>query len=90
VSINLVDAQARGIKGGDRVRVFNDRGEMIISARLTERIMPGVVDIPQGAWYSPDEKGVDRGGCCNVLTKDEHSPGGAYCSNTTLVQVEKA
>jgi anaerobic dimethyl sulfoxide reductase subunit A len=90
VSINLADAQARGIKDGDRVRVFNDRGEMIISARLTERIMPGVVDIPQGAWYKPDEKGVDRGGCCNVLTKDEHSPGGAYCSNTTLVQVEKA
>ena len=48
VWINTADAQARGIKDGDKVRVFNDRGEMIIPARVTERIMPGVVDIPQG------------------------------------------
>lgn len=88
--ISSSDARARGIKDGDTVRVLNDRGETVIPARVTERIMPGVVDIPQGAWYDPDDKGVDRGGCCNVLTKDEHSPGGAYCTNTTLVQVEKA
>jgi anaerobic dimethyl sulfoxide reductase subunit A len=51
--------------------------------------MPGVVNIPQGAWYDPDEKGIDRGGCSNMLTKDAKSPGGAFCTNTTLVQVEK-
>jgi anaerobic dimethyl sulfoxide reductase subunit A len=90
VSISTADARSRGIADGDMVRVFNDRGEMIIPVRVTERLMPGVVDVPQGAWYDPDERGVDRGGCCNILTRDEHSPGGAYCSNTTLVQVEKA
>ncbi len=72
------------------MRVFNDRGEMIILAEVIERIMPGVVDIPQGAWHDPDENGVDRGGCANILTKDVISPGGALCSNTALVQVEKA
>ena len=87
--INSADAQARGISDGDMVKVFNDRGEMIIPARVTERIMPGVVDIPQGAPYNPDEGGIDRGGCANVLTRDELSPGGAFCSNTSLVQVEK-
>jgi anaerobic dimethyl sulfoxide reductase subunit A len=88
--INSVDASARKIKDGDQVMVFNDRGKLtIIAARVTERIMPGAVDIPQGAWYDPDEGGVDRGGCCRALTKDEHSPGGALCSNTCLVEVQK-
>jgi len=89
VLINSDDAQARGISNGDMVRVFNDRGEMVISAKVTERIMPGVVDVPQGAWYDPDEKGVDRGGCANVLTNDVYSPAGAFAYNTGLVQVEK-
>jgi len=89
VSINSVDAEARGIRDGDLVRVFNDRGEMIIPVRVTERIMPGVIDVPQGAWYDPDQNGVDRVGCANVLTKDVISPGGAFSSNTLLAQVEK-
>ena len=90
VWISCADAQARGIKDADMVRVFEDRGKIVIRARVTERRMPGVVEIPQGARYEADEEGLDRSGCCNVLTRDEHSPGGAYCSNTALVQVEKA
>ncbi|MCX8125563.1 MAG: molybdopterin-dependent oxidoreductase [Dehalococcoidia bacterium] len=89
VWINTLDAEARGIKDGDMVRVFNDRGEMLVPAKVTERILPGVVDIPQGAWYSPDEHGVDHGGCANVLTSDRPSPAGAFPANTLLVQVEK-
>jgi anaerobic dimethyl sulfoxide reductase subunit A len=89
VSINRLDAEPRGIRDGDTVRVFNDRGEMIVPARVTERIMPGVVAVPQGAWYTPDENGVDRGGCANVLTKNATSPAGAFSPNTALVQIEK-
>lgn len=90
LEINSVDAQTRGIKDGDVIRAFNDRGATILPATVTERIVPGVVNIPQGAWFDPDENGIDRGGCANVLTKDEHSPGGAYPTHTSLVQVEKA
>lgn len=89
ISINTRDAEARDIQDGDEVRVFNERGEIIVPAHVTERIMPGVVDLPQGAWYDPDEQGVDRGGCANVLTRDARSPGGAACHNTALVEVEK-
>jgi anaerobic dimethyl sulfoxide reductase subunit A len=89
VEINPVDAQARGISGGDEVRVFNDRGVTILPAKVTERITPGVVAIPQGAWYRPDNTGADRGGSCNILTKDDYSPGGGWPTNTSLVQVQK-
>lgn len=87
--MSMKDAEARGIKDGDVVRVFNDRGQVAIPARVTMRIMPGVVDLPEGAWYNPDQNGLDRGGCCNVLTRNIISPGGAFPGNTTLVQVEK-
>jgi anaerobic dimethyl sulfoxide reductase subunit A len=88
--ISTTDAEARQIRNGNSVKVFNDRGVMVILAKVTERIMPGVVAIPEGAWYDPDTQGIDRGGCANVLTKDDVSPGGAFCGNTCLVQVEKA
>ena len=90
VSINTLDAESRGIHDGDMVKIFNDRGEVVIAARVTERIMPGVVALPQGAWYSPDENGIDHGGCANVLTKNVTSPAGAFPSHTALVQVKKA
>ncbi len=71
------------------LRVFNDRGQAVVTAKVTERIMPGVVEIPQGACYNPDANGIDHGGCPNVLTKNVASPDGAFTSNTALVQVEK-
>ncbi|MBI2856766.1 MAG: molybdopterin-dependent oxidoreductase [Chloroflexi bacterium] len=89
VTINTLDARARGIKSGDTVRVFNDRGETRLPALVTERIMPGVVEIPEGAWYDADDKGVDRGGNPNLLTKDATSPGGAFPSNSCLVEVAR-
>ncbi|MFP4452568.1 MAG: molybdopterin dinucleotide binding domain-containing protein, partial [Desulfobacterales bacterium] len=90
VWINPQDAHKRGIKNNDIVEVFNDRGCIRISANVTERIMPGVVNVCQGGWYQPDENGVDIGGCANTLTDDTHSPGGAFALNSALVEVRPA
>ena len=90
VWISTRDAEARGISDGDEVLVFNDRGKVLIKAKVTERIMPGVVNIGQGGWFDIDKQGIDRGGCANSLTPSEHSPGGAWSLNTVLVEVRKA
>ena len=90
VWMNPADAGPRDIEDGDDTYVFNDRGKVAIKAWVTERIIPGAVCIFEGAWYDPDEAGVDRGGCVNVLTNDAYSPGGAAALNTALVQVSKA
>lgn len=88
--INPVDAAARGVLDGDEVHVFNDRGIIAINAWVTERIIPGVVSVFEGAWYAPDENGIDRGGCANTLTRDAYSGGGAAVLNTSLVQVARS
>lgn len=87
--INTIDADERGIQDGETVRVFNDRGETIIPAVVTERMMPGAVILPFGTWYDPDAEGVDRAGASNILTRDEPSPAGSFAYNTALVQVQK-
>ncbi len=91
VFINPLDAQVRGIEDGDMVKVYNDRGAMVVPCRVTNRIMPGVVDVPQGAWWTPDENGIDRRGCVNVLTSDRWTPlAFGTAQHTAMVQVKKA
>jgi anaerobic dimethyl sulfoxide reductase subunit A len=90
VFVNPVDAAARGIGDGDPVRVFNDRGAMVIPCRVTNRMMPGVVDIPSGAWWDPDEDGTDRGGATNVLTSERLTPYAfGTASHTIMVEIER-
>lgn len=91
VWINPLDAQKRGIENNDTVDVYNDRGRVRTQARVTPRIAPGVVSLPQGAWYTPDKDGVDIGGCVNTLTKYHPSPlAKGNPSHTALVEIEKA
>jgi len=88
--INPMDAAQRGINNGDMIRIFNDRGEVQIAAKVTPRMMPGVVALGEGAWYTPDSKRIDRAGSINVLTSQRPSPlAKGNPSHTNLVQVAK-
>jgi anaerobic dimethyl sulfoxide reductase subunit A len=84
------DAAARGIQDGDEVLVCNDRGSVQIPARVTDRILPGVTAMTQGAWYQPDEKGTDHGGSINVLTSLHPTPyARGNAQHTNLVEIIK-
>ncbi|WP_147535540.1 DMSO/selenate family reductase complex A subunit [Bacillus marasmi] len=88
--MNPVDAEKRKIKSGDKIKIYNDRGTILMPVQVTVRIMPGVVAMQAGAWYKPDRNGVDTGGCANVLTSQRKTPlakGNAH--QTMLVQVER-
>ncbi|AUV03584.1 trimethylamine-N-oxide reductase TorA [Enterobacteriaceae bacterium ENNIH1] len=93
VTLHPRDAKARGIADGDLVRVWNQRGQVLAGAVVSEGIKPGVICIHQGAW--PDleraEGGICKNGAVNVLTKDLPSSklGNGCAGNTALVWMEK-
>lgn len=90
VWVNPADATVRNLAAGDLVKVFNDRGVIVLPVKVTPRIMPGVVSVPQGAWWTPDSEGVDRRGCINTLTKYHPTPlAFGNPQHTNLVQIAK-
>ena len=91
--INPFDAEARGIKQGDQVRVKNQFGEVQVLAKVTPRVVPGVVAMAQGAWHNADMKGdrVDFGGRINTLTTHRPSPlAKGNPQHTNICQVRRA
>jgi anaerobic selenocysteine-containing dehydrogenase len=95
LEINPVDAGPRGLKDGQIVRVFNDRGEMKAKTKITEMIKPGVVNCYQGGWDTLSVKQY-AGGHPNYLTHQIAKPAQTVIPNfqsnaayyDCLVQVE--
>ena len=71
--INPVDAGVLRIGPEMPVVVENGRGALVCRVRITPRIMPGVVSLPEGGWHDADMEGdrLDWGACANTLTSDE-------------------
>ncbi|MGN1003642.1 MAG: molybdopterin-dependent oxidoreductase [Oscillospiraceae bacterium] len=90
--IHPIDAEARGIKDGDIVKVYNERGAVLCGARVWERIMPGVISVDHGSradFIIPGE--LDRGGAINLITPHNvisKNCAGMVCS-AFLTEVEK-
>jgi anaerobic selenocysteine-containing dehydrogenase len=80
------DASARGIVTGDQVRVFNDRGSLVLTARVDGRTRPGVASAPSTRW---SKRAIDRNNV-NVLTSEKLTDiGGGPTFYSCLVQVER-
>ena len=80
------DAAARGLKEGDPIRVFNQRGEVRCNVAVGSWIRPGTVSLPKGLW----RKHTANGYTANVLAPDTLTDlGGGACFNDARVQVEK-
>ncbi len=95
IRLHPADAGARGIGEGDVVRVFNDRGQCLAGAVLSEQVRCGVVQMATGAWFDPAEPGeigsLCKHGSVNVLTLDKGTSRLAQgpSAHTCLVEVER-
>jgi anaerobic dimethyl sulfoxide reductase subunit A len=91
VWINPADAKNLNLSSGDRVLIQNDRGKVYASVFITNRAMPGVIFLHQGAWFDPVD-GIDQGGCANTLTKQRPARicQGMTLGSDTLVSIKKA
>lgn len=68
VLISVEDAQANGIKDGDLVELYNERGTVICGAKVTDQIMKGVASLEEGGWIQLDSKGRCNSGSINMIT----------------------
>ena len=105
IRLHPCDAAARGIRDGDVVRVFNDRGALLAGAVLSEDVRRHVVQLSTGAWFDPYDPrihgpeamlaGLAPGTCVhgnpNVLTADVGTSGLAQaCTGQhVLVQIRR-
>ncbi len=86
LDIHPQDANARGILNGDMVRAFNERGSMIMKARITEKTRAGLV-VGLSIWW---KKYAGDGKNANELTSQRLTDmGRAATFYDVLVQVEK-
>jgi anaerobic selenocysteine-containing dehydrogenase len=88
--LHPADAEPRSIRTGDRVRVFNDRGSLLLKAKVAsqnnEVVQPGVARSPSTRWpkRASDARNV------NVLTSDRLTDmGGGPTFYSCLIQVER-
>ena len=83
--INSVDAAPRGIKNGDMVKAYNDRGYVIIKAVINEGARPGMIIIPKG-W----QKGQFVEGHYSDLSSRAFNPASLNnCFYDARIEVEK-
>ena len=95
VEINPIDAENRGLKNGDVVKLFNDRGACLAGVIIQKKVMPGVAQISTGAWYDPQYptklNSICKHGNPNILTRDKGTSklGQGPIAHSCLIEIER-
>ncbi len=90
VMMNTLDAQERGIKSNDYVQVSSRWGKVLRPVFVSDKVLPGVVMIGEGAWVEMDETlGIDKAGATNMLNGTHPTGQGEEPWNSCNLQVEK-
>lgn len=90
--LHPTEAEKRGIRDGDIVTIYNERGAVLCGAKVWERVMPGVAYVDHGSrsdFIIPGK--LDRGGAINLITPrhvTSRNAAGMVCSGF-LAEVEK-
>ncbi|MBW0125739.1 molybdopterin-containing oxidoreductase family protein [Pseudonocardia oceani] len=87
VIIHPDDAAARGIADGAPVRIFNERGEFVVLAKIDDSVLPGVVVSSMGGWRKHSKAGQTL---ASVNPTEFADLGNAPTFSDTLVEVESA
>ena len=95
LEMNEREATTRGLRNGDVVVVFNDRGSFLAGLRIVDHLRDGVAQIATGAWFDPlipGEPGcLEKHGNPNVVTSDRGTSrlGQSPAAQTALVEVRR-
>ena len=82
------DAKARGLESAAQVRVWNDRGVVVLPLRITDAVAPGVVASEKGAWLATSTTGQTINALVSADDRADLAQGACY--NDTGVEVERA
>ena len=69
--VNRQDAEARGIKTGDMIDIFNDRGRTRMRAFVTDRVGPNTMFLHHGKYAQWNQQGIETEGAADVLSRQE-------------------
>ena len=81
--ISVADARRRGLRSGDKIRIFNSRGEVAGRVKVTPRVKSGSLVFPNGIW-------LGEGGGVNILIEpSETDMGHGAAFHNTRADIEK-
>jgi anaerobic selenocysteine-containing dehydrogenase len=87
VEINPADALAAGIDEDDLVEIANQRGRVVLQARLTDAVAIGVLYSPKGTWLASSASGQTVNALIDAELKTDIVDGACY--NETFVDIRR-